>query len=55
MSNLFLAAILMPLLTLAPVAYAQNNETTFINSETFNQAKNTSVGLVDQAPSETIF
>ena len=49
-NNLFLAAILMPLLILAPVAYAQNNETNFINRETFNQAKNTSIGLVDQAP-----
>jgi ATPase subunit of ABC transporter with duplicated ATPase domains len=49
-NNLFLAAILIPLLTLAPVAYAQNNETSFINSETLNQAKNTSIGLVDQAP-----
>ena len=50
MNNLFLAAVLMSLLTLAPVAYAQNNESSFINSETFNQAKNTSMGLVDQAP-----
>jgi hypothetical protein len=50
MKNLFLAVILIPLLTLAPVAYAQNNETNFISSETFNQAKNTSIGLVDQAP-----
>ncbi len=50
MNNLFLAVILIPLLTLAPVAYAQNNETNFISSETFNQAKNTSIGLVDQAP-----
>jgi hypothetical protein len=49
-NNLFLAAILIPLLTLASVAYAQNNETSFINSETLNQAKNTSIGLVDQAP-----
>jgi cbb3-type cytochrome oxidase subunit 3 len=49
-NNLFLAAILIPLLTLAPVAYAQNNETSLINSETLNQAKNTSLGLVDQAP-----
>jgi hypothetical protein len=59
--NLFLAAILMPLLALIPVAYAQNNETSFINKETLNQApdalksayneaKNTSMGLVDQAP-----
>jgi cbb3-type cytochrome oxidase subunit 3 len=50
MKNLFLAVILIPLLTLAPVTYAQNNETNFISSETFNQAKNTSIGLVDQAP-----
>ena len=50
MNNLFLAAILMPLLALAPVAYAQNNETNFINDETINEAKNTSMGLVNQAP-----
>ena len=50
----------MPLLALVPVAYAQNNETSFINNETLNQApdalksayneaKNTSMGLVNQA------
>ena len=59
-NKLFLAAFLMPLLALAPVAYAQNNETNFINKETLNQApdalksayneaKNTSIGLVNQA------
>ena len=40
----------MPLLALAPVVYAQRYETNFINNETLNQAKNTSMGLVDQAP-----
>jgi hypothetical protein len=50
MTNLFLVGILMPLLALAPVAYAQNTGTNFINNETLNQAKNTSIGLLDQAP-----
>ena len=51
MNKLLLGAILMPLLALAPVVYAQQNEFNFINNETLNQAKNTSMGLVDQAPS----
>jgi hypothetical protein len=50
MTNLLLVGILMPLLALAPVAYAQNTGTNFINNETLNQAKNTSIGLLDQAP-----
>ena len=52
MNNLFLVGILVPLLALAPVVYAQNIGTNFGNNEAFNQAKNTSLGLVDQAPAE---
>ena len=44
--------ILVPLLALAPVVYAQNIGTNFVNNEAFNQAKNTSLGLVNQAPGE---
>ena len=52
MNSLFLVGILVPLLALAPVVYAQNIGTNFVNNETFNQAKNTSLGLVNQAPDE---
>ena len=41
--------ILVPLLALAPVVYAQNMGTNYVNNEAFNQAKNTSLGLVNQA------
>ena len=44
--------ILVPLLALAPVVYAQNIGTNYVNNEAFNQAKNTSLGLVNQAPDE---
>ncbi len=40
----------MSLLALAPAAYAQNIGTNFMNNEALNQAKNTSMGLVNQAP-----
>ena len=52
MNNLFLVGILVPLLALAPVVYAQNIGANFVNNEAFNQAKNTSLGLVNQAPAE---
>ena len=52
MNNLFLVGILVPLLTLAPAVYAQNIGTNFVNNEALNQAKNTSLGLVNQAPAE---
>jgi hypothetical protein len=51
MNNLFLVGILVPLLALAPVVYAQNIGSNYVNSEAFNQAKNTSLGLVNQAKS----
>ena len=44
--------ILVPLLALAPAVYAQNMGTNYINNEAFSQAKNTSLGLVNQAPDE---
>ena len=44
--------ILVPLLALAPVVYAQNIGSHSVNSDAFNQAKNTSLGLVNQAPGE---
>ena len=49
LNNLFLVGILVPLLALAPVVYAQNMGTNYVNNEAFNQAKNTSLGLVNQA------
>ena len=52
MNNLFLVGILVPLLALAPVVYAQNIGTNYVNNEAFNQSKNTSLGLVNQAPDE---
>ena len=52
MNNLFLVGILVPFLALAPVVYAQNIGSNYVNSEAFNQAKNTSLGLVNQAPGE---
>jgi hypothetical protein len=44
--------ILVPLLALAPVVYAQNIGGNYVNNEALSQAKNTSIGLVNQAPSE---
>ncbi|HVP82950.1 MAG TPA: hypothetical protein VMS35_07915 [Nitrososphaeraceae archaeon] len=52
LNNLFLVGILVPLLALAPVVYAQNIGTNYVNNEAFNQSKNTSLGLVNQAPDE---
>jgi hypothetical protein len=44
--------ILVPLLALAPVVYAQNIGANYVNNDALSQAKNTSIGLVNQAPSE---
>ena len=52
MNNLFLVGILVPLLALAPVVYAQNIGSNYLNSDALSQAKNTSLGLVNQAPGE---
>ena len=52
MNNLFLVGILVPLLTLVPVVYGQNIGSNYVNSEALSQAKNTSLGLVNQAPGE---
>ena len=41
MNNLFLMGILLPLLALVPVVYAQNMGSNYVNNEAFNQAKNT--------------
>ena len=46
--------ILVPLLALAPVVYAQNIGTNYVNNEAFNQAKNTSLGLVNQAKNTSL-
>ena len=54
LNNLFLVGILVPLLALAPVVYAQNMGTNYVNNEAFNQAKNTSLGLVNQAKNTSL-
>ena len=52
MNNLFLVGILVSLLALAPAVYAQNIGSNYLNSDALSQAKNTSLGLVNQAPGE---
>lgn len=47
---LVLAAIFATLLSFSPVAYAQNSTNASELTNLYNQAKNTSIGVVNQAP-----
>ncbi|HYF98770.1 MAG TPA: hypothetical protein VD815_01635 [Candidatus Saccharimonadales bacterium] len=49
---LILAAIFASLLSFSPLAHAQNTTNSSEMSQLYNQAKNTTVNLVNQAPAE---